>query len=314
MKRIRCIGSVTADIIISPADHLPSPGTLQAVESTAFCVGGCASNAVMDLAKLGVPATLCCLVGEDGFGDFVLEQVRRTGADVNFVRRKAGVPTTSSIVCVGSDGERSFLYNPGSTSQFTREDIPDEAVEQADSIFVAGTMLLAAFDGQPCRDFLRECRSRGKFTAMDTAWDFEGKWLPKIELCLPFLDLFMPSYDEALRLSGRENPEEIADFFQERGVKSVIVKQGKDGAYFREADGTSYTLPTYRSIRPVDTTGAGDSFCAGFLCGLAQGWDYRRSGAFANAVGTHCIMAVGASTGIRSMADILQFMEKTPLV
>ena len=314
MKRVLCIGSVTTDIIVSPVDNLPTPGTLQAVSNTASFVGGCASNAAMDLAKLGVQVTLSCLVGDDNFGNFVLEQVRASGADVSGIRKRAGVPTTSSVVCVGSDGERSFLYNPGSTSRFTLEDIPEEITDKADIVFVAGAMLLTSFDGEPCREYLRQCRKKGKFTVMDTAWDFEDRWLAKIAPCLPMLDLFMPSYDEAVRLSGKEDPEEIADFFQQQGVKSVIIKLGKDGAYFREADGTSYTLPTYQSIRPVDSTGAGDSFCAGFLCGLAQGWDYRRSGAFANAVGTHCIMAVGASTGIRPMSEILRFMEETPLI
>ena len=313
MKRILCIGSVTTDIIVSPVDSLPAPGTLQAVQNTASFVGGCASNAAIDLARLGAPVTLSCLVGEDSFGAFVLEQVCASGADVSGVSKSAAVPTTSSVVCVGSDGERSFLYNPGSTSRFTREDIPEAALEKADLVFVAGAMLLTAFDGQPCREFLAHARELGKFTVMDTAWDFEGKWLPKIAPSLPMLDLFMPSYEEAARLSGKEDPAEMADFFQTLGAKSVIIKLGKDGAYFREENGASYTLPTYRQIKPVDTTGAGDSFCAGFLCGLSQGWDYRRSGAFANAVGTHCIMAVGASTGIRPIADILRFMEETPL-
>ena len=137
--------------------------------------------------------------------------------------------------------------------------------------------------------------------------------MEKIAPSLPYLDLFMPSYEEAARLSGEKAPARIADVFFQMGAKSVIIKLGKDGAYFCEPGGDRYTLPTYRAIKPVDTTGAGDSFCAGFLCGLAQGWDYRRSGAFANAVGTHCIMEVGASTGIKPMAEILDFMARTPL-
>ena len=91
-------------------------------------------------------------------------------------------------------------------------------------------------------------------------------------------------------------------------VKNVIIKVGKDGALICEAGKPRITLPTYSAIKPVDTTGAGDSFCAGFLAGLAQGWSYTESGAFANAVGTHCIMAIGASTGIKSIAEIQEFM------
>ena len=313
MKKILCVGSVTTDIIVSPVDRIPPSGTLQAVGSTSMHVGGCASNAAIDLAKLGAPGALCCKLGEDSFGDFVIREAQKAGVDVTGVLRDASVSTTTSVACVNSEGERSFLYHPGSTSALREEEIPEQLIEDNDIVFVAGAMLLTELDGEPCARLFDKARRKGKFTAMDTAWDFADVWLRKIEAALPGLDLFMPSYEEAARLSGREDPAAIADFFFDRGVKSVIVKLGKDGAYFCPTRQERFSLPTYRSIRPVDTTGAGDSFCAGFLCGLAQGWDYRRSGAFANAVGTHCIQAIGASAGIRPIGEILDFMERTPL-
>lgn len=312
MEKILCIGSVTTDIIVSPADSIPPPGTLRAVNSTSMHVGGCASNAAIDLAKLGVPVALSCRVGRDSFGDFVLAQTSGAGVDVSGVAR-GETPTTCSVVCVSSEGERSFLYNPGSTSAFRAEDVPDSLLDECGIVFVAGAMLLNAFDGAPCARLLEKAGEQGKLTVMDTAWDGDGVWLPKIEEALGRLDLFMPSYEEAVRLSGESAPSDIADFFFAWGVGSVIIKLGKDGAYFCPTPTERYSLPTYRKIRPVDTTGAGDSFCAGFLCGLAQGWDFRRCGAFANAVGTHCIQSIGASAGIRPIADILRFMETTPL-
>lgn len=312
MKKICCIGSVTTDIILSPVDVLPAPGVLQRVSHSSVHVGGCASNAANDLARLGVPVRLCCKVGTDSFGDFVTETCKKTGVDVSGVIREGSVSTTTSVVCVNSQGERSFLYNPGSTSALLAEEA-ENFLDGCDIIFVGGAMLLTAFDGAPCGRLFEKARQAGKFTVMDTAWDFEDKWLPKIRDALPGLDLFMPSYDEAVKLSGETGLDRMADFFFDCGVKQVIIKTGKDGAYFAPAREERFSLPTYRSIKPVDTTGAGDSFCAGFLCGLAQGWDFERSGRFANAVGTHCIQAVGASDGIPPMADVLKFMEETPL-
>lgn len=309
MKKVLCIGSVTTDVIVTPADTIPTPGTLRAVESVSTHVGGCAANAASDLAKLGVPVLLSCKVGKDSFGDFVYATAKAVGADVRGVVRDETVSTTVSIVCVSSTGERSFMYNPGSTSAFGIEDVPDALLEEADIVFVAGAMLLTAFDGEPCARLMQKARAMGKYTVMDTAWDFEDVWLPKVEAVLPALDLFMPSVEEAAKLTGEEEPHRIADRLFAMGARNVIIKLGKDGALFCPAGEERFVLPTYRSIKPVDTTGAGDSFCAGFLAGLAQGWDYRRSGAFANAVGTHCIMEVGASTGIRSIEETLQFME-----
>lgn len=309
MKKILCIGSVTTDVIVSPADSIPTPGTLRAVDSVSTHVGGCAANAAIDLAKLGVPVLLSCKVGADSFGDFVEKTAADSGVDVRGVVRDPQVSTTVSIVCVSSSGERSFLYNPGSASAFVREDVPDELLQEADIVFVAGAMLLTKFDGEPCAALLHRARELGKTTVMDTAWDFEDIWLPKVRAALPELDLFMPSLEEAAKLTGESDPNRIADRLFEMGARNVVVKVGKDGALVCPAGEERMLLPTYRSIKPVDTTGAGDSFCAGFLAGLAQGWDYRRCGAFANAVGTHCIMAVGASTGIKSIPEILQFMD-----
>lgn len=309
MKKILCIGSVTADVIVSPADSIPTPGTLRAVESVSTHVGGCAANAAIDLAKLGIPVLLSCKVGTDSFGDFVEKTASEAGVDTRGVVRDPRVNTTVSIVCVSSSGERSFLYHPGSASAFVQEDVPASLLDEADIVFVAGAMLLTQFDGAPCAALLRGARERGKMTVMDTAWDFEDVWLPKVQASLPALDWFMPSVEEAAKLTGESDPHRIADRLFEMGARNVIVKLGKDGALLCPAGEERIQLPTYRSIKPVDTTGAGDSFCAGFLAGLAQDWDCRRSVALANAVGTHCIMAVGASTGIKSLADILHFMD-----
>lgn len=312
MKKICCIGSVTTDIILSPVDALPAPGMLQKIGSASTHVGGCASNAAIDLARLGAPALLCCKVGKDNFGDFVLRTCEEAGVDTRGVIRDGSVSTTTSAVCVNSEGERSFLYCPGSTSALRAGEIPRGLLEECDFIFVGGAMLLTAFDGAPCGELLRDMRERGKFTAMDTACDFDGVWLPKIREALPGLDLFMPSYDEAARLSGETKLSKIADFFFDCGVGQVIVKIGSDGAYFAPSREERFLLPTYREVRPVDTTGAGDSFCAGFLCGLALGWSFEEAGRLANAVGTHCIQAVGASAGIPSLEAVLAYMKHHP--
>ncbi|MBQ9963944.1 MAG: carbohydrate kinase family protein [Clostridia bacterium] len=309
MKRIACIGSVTTDILVKPADAIPAPGVLQYVDNVQMLVGGCASNAAMDMAIMGIPSELLCLVGEDNFGNFVKMSASQKGVGIAGVRTRAGVPTTGSVVCIGSTGERSFLYSPGSTSEFTLEDVDDAVLDTCDIVFVAGAMLLTKFDGEPCAKLMKRMQEAGKFTVMDTAWDSEGVWLPKIEAVLPYLDLFMPSYDEAVKLTGEEDPNRIADFFFDKGVKTVIIKLGSKGALICESRTERYELSTYRSVKPVDTTGAGDSFCAGFLSGLSMGWNYRKSGQFANAVGTHCIMAIGANGAISKVDDILAFME-----
>jgi len=310
MKKVLCIGSVTTDVIIKPIDNLPEPGQLLPIETSEMFVGGCASNACIDLAKLGVPVSLAVKLGKDLFSNFVYDTCKANGVDVKGVVFDENVQTTTSIVCVSSNGERSFLYNGGSTSALTEEDIPDEIIADADIVFLAGALLTHGLDGEPAARLFKRAKEMGKYTVMDTAWDATGRWMKGVEAALPYLDLFMPSIEEADRIAGVTDFDGIADVFFSKGVKNVIIKAGKQGAYIREADKPGYFAPTYLSVKRVDTTGAGDSFCSGFLAGLAQDKSYKDSAKLGNAVGSHCIMALGASTGIKPLADIYKFMEE----
>ncbi|MBS6474809.1 MAG: carbohydrate kinase family protein [Clostridiales bacterium] len=310
MKKILCIGSVTCDIIVTGANAIPTPGTLRVVKDVSVHTGGCAANAAADLGRLGVPAALCCKVVEDMLGEYVCVQMEKAGVDTRYIVKSTEAGTTTSVVCVAGSGERSFLYGEGSTSQFTAEDISLRAVQECDIIFVAGAMLLKRFDGAPCARFLRQAQEAGKFTAMDTAWDFEDIWMDKIRESIAYLDLFMPSYDEAVKLTGEENPSRIAAVFKKMGAKNVVIKLGTKGALVCPLGQEERMIPAYLCEHPADTTGAGDSFAAGFLAGFAQGWDQYESARFANAVGAHCVASVGATAGIRSIEETLDFMQR----
>ena len=310
MKKVLCIGSVTTDVMLKPVDNLPAPGALQFIDSSSMFVGGCASNAAMDLAKLGVPVALSCKVGDDLFGHFVYDTCKNSGVDVTGVVVDPTVQTTTSVVCINSDGERSFLYNGGSTSKMVESDVPDWLLCDCDIIFLAGALLTHGLDGEPAARIFRRAQEVGKFTVMDTAWDPTGRWMEGVRPALKYLDLFMPSIEEAEKMTGETDVDRIADVFFENGVKNVIIKAGKRGAYIREGGKKGYFAPTYLSVKRVDTTGAGDSFCAGFLAGIAQGKSFEESAKLGNAVGSHCIMAMGASTGIKPLADIYKFMEE----
>lgn len=309
MKKILCIGSLTTDVIVKHASTVPTAGTLRKVDAITIHVGGCASNAAIDIAKLGAPVSFAGKVGKDSFGDFVRSTLVENGVDASGLVADEKVNTTVSVVCVYESGERSFLYQPGSSSEFTFSDMDKKLIDDADIIFYAGALLMTKFDGEPLVELMKYAKSKGKYTVMDTAWDMDDVWLPKIRDAIPYLDLFMPSIEEAEKLTGKSDINEIADGLFELGAKNVIVKAGKIGALVCPAGGERKIMPAYLLEKPADTTGAGDSFCAGFLTGLAQDWDYYKSADFANAVGAHCVMCVGASTGIKPIADILKFIE-----
>ena len=310
MKKIACIGSATMDVMVSPVDAMPPAGTLYAVENTSLHPGGCAVNVAMDLGKLGFSAGAFCMFGKDSFGDILTQKLSDEGVDVNGIVYTEKAPTTVSVVLVGSSGERTFLYNPGSTALMDENTLEREKLANYDIIFVAGAMLLPSFDGAPCAKFMADMRKIGKFTAMDTAWDPDGIWLAKIKEVLPHLDLFMPSQAEAEKLTEESDPHKMADKLFSYGCGSVVIKLGKRGALVCPKKDKRYLIPAIAGVKPVDTTGAGDAFCSGFLAGLSLGWDYEKSATFAHGVSGCCILKRGASTGILPMEQTLAFMKE----
>jgi len=309
MIDIACVGVIVADAIAKPVRIIPSKGKLELVDTLSLYTGGCAASAAIDMAKIGINAAIIGKIGNDGFGNFMKNAFVENNVITDGLIINNSGSTSASLVIVTEDGERSFIHCQGENATLIESDIDYSIVEEAKLVFVAGIMLMAKFDGDECAKFLRKCKEKGKITALDTAWDSTGRWMKVLTSSLPYLDYFLPSYEEAAELSGKTDPEEMADVFLAYGPKIVVIKLGKDGCFIKTQEGEKYSIPTYDRIKAVDTTGAGDSFCAGFLTAVVKGKSLYDCGKFGNAVGTHCVMAKGASTGIKSEAEILKFMD-----
>lgn len=308
MYDVACVGILVADIIANTVDEMPDRGKLSIVNNLNLFSGGCASNAAIDMAKIGQKVAVIGKVGKDGFGQFLKSSLESVGVNTDGVTESNEVGTSASVAFLESDGERSFLHSFGANGVFCEEDVDYSIIEDSKIVFVAGTLLMPEFDGADCALMLSKAKVMGKTTVLDTAWDPQGRWMSVVEPCLEHLDYFMPSYDEAVQLSGKTDVAEIADYFLAYGVAVVVIKVGSDGCYIKNQDGDIYSIPVYKGIDVKDTTGAGDSFCAGFLTGLSKGLTLEECGTLGNAVGAHCVMEVGASEGIKDYATIQAFM------
>jgi sugar/nucleoside kinase (ribokinase family) len=310
---VACVGILVADAIGRTIDGIPERGKLQLVDRIDLFVGGCASNAGIDLAKIGLSVGVLGKIGDDGFGRFISDSLVKEGVDVTGLVSDPAFGTSASLVLVDGSGERTFLHCYGANAEYHLSDVRMDVIERSKLLFIAGTMLLPGFDGAPAAELLEKASRMGVVTVLDTAWDSKGRWMHILSPCLPHLDYFLPSYEEAVQLSGLEDPERIARFFLDRGVrKAVAVKLGKDGCLVADRAGLVARIPTYASAKVVETTGAGDAFCAGFTAGLSKGWDLLECARFANATGTFCVTAAGATTGMRPLAEIQAFMAAHP--
>ena len=304
---VLCLGIFVADIVAKPIESMPGKGKLALVDTMELHTGGCASNTGYALSKLGISTSLMGKVGTDGFGDFFVNYMRNSGLDIRGIKRSSTANTSATMVMVSSDSERTFFHYLGANAELNYEDVDFSIVKEAKILHIAGSFLMPSFDGIPTSRVLKQAREWGIITSLDTAWDSKGKWLSVLEPCLQYLDIFMPSIEEARMITGKDEPSEVAEFLLSYGIKTVALKMGERGSYVRTPDWELY-LPVYK-VKTIDATGAGDAFAAGFLAGVAKGWNYRDAARLGNAVGACCVTAIGASAGIKNMEETLEFMK-----
>jgi sugar/nucleoside kinase (ribokinase family) len=304
---ILCVGQLVADILVKPVDGVDYSVDTKRVEQIVVKNGGDSMNTAIALAKLENKVGFAGKVGDDSFGKYLMEVISSCNIDVSGLKITKDAATSSVIVLINSKGERTFLYYGGANDKFAFEDIDLSLLDVCKIVHAGGTYLLPGFDGKGAAELFKLARSRGKLTSMDVTWDTTGRWLEVIRPCLGYLDYFMPSYNEAVHITGRENPKEIAQFLLEQGVGTVVLKLGKDGCYVKGKDVEFYH--SAYDVKVADTTGAGDSFVAGFLTGLKKKWSLSECAQFASAVSACCIQQLGATMGVRNFNGTLDFIK-----
>jgi sugar/nucleoside kinase (ribokinase family) len=132
-----CAGVVVADHLCTPIDHLPRAGELVAADDLVLNIGGCASNAAVDLAKLGVRAALCGRVGDDVFGRFVAETLSVNGVDVRGLTVDASRATSQTLILNVKGEDRRFIHSFGANAGLTAADL-DAALESPPRVLYVG--------------------------------------------------------------------------------------------------------------------------------------------------------------------------------
>lgn len=310
MKSVACVGILVADVIVEKVFKYPEKGVLEPVNSITMHNGGNAMTAAINLRKYGVQSYMVGMVGNDMFGQFLSEKLKEAAVDTSALSVSDKAQTSTSVLMIDDVSERSFFHCTGANAVFSYDDIDFSVVDKCDLVFVTGTFLLDSFDGEGTARFLRECKEKGKTTFLDVCWDARGRWGEVLNCCMPYIDYFMPSIDEAKRIAEKETPEEIADVLLSRGVKNVVIKLGKEGSFLKKSnDKEGKFFPSFKIEKGVDSTGAGDSFCSGFIAAYARGMEAEECMPIANASGALCVMEKGATSGTKSFEHTLEFIK-----
>jgi len=309
MPDVFCVGLLVADIVSKPVERVPDkddPVPL-VVDTIKLHTGGDAMNTTLALRKIGVDVGFVGRVGHDDLGTYLEGQLAGAGVDPLHVARDPARPTGACVVLVRSDGEHTFLYSPGANAGLGPDDIDLDTVCAARFLHVGGALFLPGLDGPPMGELFREARARGVHTSFDVGSPREDH-IGLLRYVLPHTDLFMPSIAEARIIAHRDDPAEIARVLLDAGTGRVVIKLGSEGCYVCTPEWARF-VPAFR-VHAIDTTGAGDCFCAGFLAGLTRDLPLEQCARFACATSAFCVQALGANAGVPAMEHIQAFIDR----
>jgi sugar/nucleoside kinase (ribokinase family) len=306
---VYCTGNVVLDTLVRPVEGMPPWGTTTYVESISAHLGGNGAGSAYAAARMGVPAKLAGPIGKDAAGSFITERLRTAGVDVSQLRVFDDAATAATVGMVRAGGERLFFHDLGACGRFAAEHISfaPEAVSGLSFFHYASIFCLPKLRTQAV-EVLERARQAGLRTSLDVDWDTSGRWLDDLGPLCPLLEFLFLNTQEAQMLCGLEEPEAIGLFFLDRGVRNVVLKMGGQGcAVFTPKD--EFRLPAY-AVQAVDSTGAGDCFCGGFLAGLCRGFSLREAARLGNAVAAYGIQRVGNIDGVADYETTRRWMEQ----
>ncbi len=301
-----CVGTALVDSIICGFHPEPVSASGFTADSGSLNAGGEAVNVSVAAAKLGLKTAILCALGRDHAGMMVRQILEQSGVDTGLIVDSPQTPVTTLFV--DRDGSRKSITNTAHQYNFH-----PEGIRLADTkAVILGSLFRSPFDDpEAVRSFLETARFPDRIIIADTKLpNFKKLTLSDLKDSLPLTDYITPNEDEARFLTGREEPEAMADVFLKYGVKNVIIKLGKNGCLLKSADGICI-LPGL-AVHAVDSTGAGDSFAAGFISEILHGKTKEEALRFANACGAVCTTAVGAASALKSRQQILDWIKNRP--
>ncbi len=310
MADVICVGNIVVDAVGVYVDCIPDEGALALFDRVEMHLGGCASNMALALAKLGVSVGLSAKVGADGLGDYCAKVHAEGGVDTRGLARTKSESTSFSFIMVPRGGNRRILHTLAANATFGPGDINAALFTGAKWVSFNGLALVPHLEGENLAGVLKAAHAAGARTAGDTAINdrfSRDDWERMLAPCYEHFDVLFPSEVEAVAITGHTDPRKICDTLRARGVKIAGVKLGERGCAILSNEGY-FEVPAYR-VNCVDTLGAGDAFMAGIVTGMMRGLSPGDAARLGNAVSAHCIQAVGASTGIRPLNEILTFQE-----
>ncbi len=298
------LGEVAVDWV-AQVPHFPKPD--EKIDSTSQDTfsGGVTANYVTACSRLGVLTGFIGAGGNDEWGEFLLKDFKKEKVDVTFFPLKKGMKSPVNFIFVVSDsGEKTIIQSPYmQTTRIEFDEIDPNYLTKAKLIHTT------AIHPELALKTLQLAKANGVKISLDLESQIAVRGWENLKPIISLVDVLMPNKEGARTISHKQDLDEVGQFFIEQGVKVVVLTLGKDGCkIFTQNE--IFKVPGF-PIKPVDTTGAGDTFTATFdVCYSIKGWDLKKSARYANAAAAIKCLKLGARTGMPTFKQVEDFLRK----
>jgi ribokinase len=305
MKKILVVGSSNTDLIIK-VPEIPRPGeTLLGGQFQTF-PGGKGANQAVAAARAGGNVEFIAAVGDDSYGELAIKGYKRDQINTESIKICKGIPSGIAMITVSDQGENAITVAPGANNELKAEDLEEaeEPFAEADYMLVQlETPLETVFKAVTlCKDF----KTRVILNPAPAA-ELPGDLLAKV-------DIITPNETEAEKLTGivvsdESSAARAAEELHQRGIETVIITLGSQGAYLSEQVRKKQKMIPGFQVKAVDTTAAGDVFNGQLAVALAEGLDLEESVVLAHAAAALSVQTLGAQSSVPRREETDKFLE-----
>jgi ribokinase len=260
--------------------------------------GGSAANTIVGLARLGCKVSFIGKVADDREAKLLTEDFRKENVDINGIIQSKQGRSGSAMGFVDKKGERALYVDPGVNDTIELKEINVKYAFQTRFLHITSFVGEESFQAQ--QKLVDKLPNTVKLS-FDPGELYARKGAA-LDSMIKRTYVLMPSRKELQLLTKTTTYTEGAKALLKKGVKIVAVKLGSKGCYITDEDESHYVQPF--KVKVVDTTGAGDAFCAGFLFGLIKSKSLYECGRLGNFVASRCIVKMGARSGLPYLKDL----------
>ncbi len=298
------LGELNADLIFQNIARFPEMGKEILADEMTLTMGSASAILASNLARLGSQVGFAGKLGNDILGDLVLDSLEQRGVDSTGIIRSSDVKTGLTAVLSYPD-DYAMITHMGAMVDLTFGEIDPDYLKSAKHLHVSSIYLQPGLREQT-KGIFQFAREHGLTTSFDPGWDPEEQWERDILQSLQFVDIFLPNEQEALCISRENSLEDAVNTLKEYTDK-ILITRGSRGT-FTFWEGKEITTTVYE-VESVDTTGAGDSFNAGFLHAWLHGAEVHSALESAVACGAIATTKSGGSTASPNPDELQKFLE-----